>query len=131
MNKNAIGKVIKIVDQYRIIINVGASALHIGDTIEIFSSGEDIIDNAGNNLGPFILLKDKLEVIQTEKLYSICEKKTTKTVSKSPLSELVTSPLLRDVTKTQRIPLNVDSDTIEPLSKMDPRINIGDFVRKA
>lgn len=131
MKKKAIGKVIRILDQYRIIVDAGVSLLNIGDTVEVFSLGEDIIDSAGNNLGPFVYLKDTLDVVQTENLYSICEKKATKIVSRTPVSELVTSPLLRDVTKTQRVPLNIDSEAIETLPKSDVKIKINDLVRKA
>lgn len=128
-----IGNVVQILDEYRIIINVGEGDLHFGDHVEVIKVGKDVIDSEGNNLGPFITVKAHLDVIQVENKYSICENRITKTVKRSKISELAISPLLRDTVVIERIPLNIDTNDINHTDETndDLLIRIGDSVRKA
>lgn len=128
--KEPVGHVIRILDNYRLIIDAGCSLLKEGDTIEVFLRRGNITDPQGNDLGPLIIVKDRLEVTQTEDYYSICEKKQNKTIKKPPFSELVVSPLLREQTEIKRVPLNVDESAISPIDNVSMKIEIGDCVRK-
>lgn len=126
-----IGHVVRILDKYRLIVDAGNNILKVGDTIEVFSSDGVVVDRNGNDLGPLVLVKDRLEVIQVEDKYSICEKTEIRTVKKTAISELVMSPLLRETTETKRVPLCVNESDIQPMPKAANQINVGDPVRKS
>lgn len=122
---NSIGKVIRILDNFTIIVSAGCANLSVGDTVHIFSVGEPILDLDGNILDYYYFIKDKLEVIQVEDNYSICRKNefTVKTV-------FALSPMLEQGVK-ERVPINVDKKDIHPFQDIDPKIHIGDDVKLA
>lgn len=128
---DCIGKVIRIVDENTIIVNIGQSSLSRGENVQVYAEGEAIIDLSGDNLGSFIYIKDELEVIQVEKNYSVCKKQKKVTVKKAPVFAL--SPLLErtyEQTYTKLEPLNIDPSEIKPLASIDTSIHIGDNIRK-
>lgn len=127
----AIGKVIRVLDDYHVIVDAGKDVLSQGDTVEIYETKGDVVDLDGNSLGELIIVKDKLSVIQAEKKYSICEKKETVTVKRHTISEIALSPLLRETTTTKRVPLNIDVDVPIDENPIDRAIKLGDPVRKA
>lgn len=126
-----IGRVIRVLDEFHIIVDAGKDVLSKGDTVEIVETKGDVIDLDGNNLGDLILVKDKLEVIQVEEKYSICEKKETVKTKRIPISEIALSPLLRESTYTKRIPLNISNDVQVEDHSFDLSIKLGDQVRKS
>lgn len=127
----AIGKVIRVLDDYHIIVDAGKDVLSQGDTVEIYETKGDVVDLDGNSLGELIIVKDKLSVIQVEEKYSICEKKETVKLKRIPISEIALSPLLRESTTTKRIPLNISDNVPIDDQPFDLAINLGDPVRKA
>lgn len=127
----AIGKVIRVLDDYHIIVDAGKDVLNQGDTVEIYETKGDVVDLDGNSLGELIIVKDKLSVIQVEEKYSICEKKETVKLKRIPISEIALSPLLRESTTTKRIPLNISDNVPIDDQPFDLAINLGDPVRKA
>lgn len=69
-----IGHVIRILDDYTLIVDVGAKKLSIGDMVEIYEIGDVIKDLNGEPLSYYVHIKDELEVVQVEELYSLCRK---------------------------------------------------------
>lgn len=123
---NFIGNVIRIIDEYTIIVNTGKVNLSVGDIIHIYEPGEVLKDLDGNNLCAFDFVKDELEVIRVESLYSVCQKN--KTVTKTYNFPL--SPLLEH-TETNYIPLKIDKNDIQELKPQDRLVRVGDPIKLA
>lgn len=125
--KNFLGNVIRIIDNKTILVNVGKYDLKVGDVIQVYEHSEELLDLDGTPIGNYEFIKGELEVIQTEDTYSVCKSNSTIT-EKLPLFSL--SPLLeKEVSSTA--PLNVDSKDINPISISNPKISIGDPIKKA
>ena len=124
-----IGKVIRILDKYTLLVNVGKSTLKVGDKIQVYESGEEIRNLDDSIIGHYVFIKDELDVVQTEDNYSICRKE--KIIQRSTTSILALSPLLDDLTTTKE-PLNINNADISPISHVtDKLVHIGDSVRLA
>lgn len=124
---NFLGNVIRIIDNKTLLVNVGKYDLKVGDIIQVYEHSEEIFDLDGTSIGNYEFIKGELEVIQTEDTYSVCESNATIT-KKVPSFSL--SPLLeKEVTSIT--PLNVDSENINPISISNPKISIGDPIKKA
>lgn len=125
--KKFIGNVIRIIDSQTLLVNVGKYDLKVGDIIQVYEHNEEILDLDGTPIGNYEFIKGELEVIQTEDAYSVCKSNATVTKA-APLFAL--SPLLeKEITST--VPLNVNSKDIKPVSIANPKITIGDPVKKA
>ncbi len=122
-----IGHVIRILDKYTLIIDVGSNILKVGDTVQVYGIGDVINDLSGNPLSYFVNIKDELEVIQTEDTYSVCRKDK---LVKKEISPLFISPTLEKAF-VQRSPLNVSEDEISPIQQSDQTIHVGDAVKLA
>ena len=122
-----IGKVIRIVDPFTLIINAGDNDVSVGDTIQIYETFEPIEDLDGTILGDLVYVKDELEVIQVESRYAICKKE--KTVTKTVSLGLSLSPLLEH-TYTEKVSLPVNSEEFTPFPSFNKTIHIGDNARK-
>lgn len=123
-----IGHVIRILDEYTLIIDAGSSALSVGDLIQVYEIGDIIKDLNGNPLSYFVNIKDELEVVQVEDCYAVCKKN--KTILKKVSDLLVTSPML-ERTFSEKIPLKVDKDELQPFNPGDGIIHVGDAVKRA
>ncbi|MBS6396710.1 MAG: hypothetical protein KH452_06115 [Clostridiales bacterium] len=123
-----IGSVIQILDRYTLLIDAGKRAVSVGDTIQIYTLGEPILDLHGNPLSYYIHIKDELEVIQTEELYSLCKK--TKIIEKSVPNVMALSPML-EKTIQEHQPLHINEEEIYPIKSIDTKIHIGDPVKLA
>lgn len=125
------GKVIRILSQQRILINIGDESLTIGDKVLIFSHGDKIKDLDGKDLGNYEINKDILTVIETAKAYSTCAKIVKKVTT--PLSEMLNTTVNTWNTSkeiTVENPLNVEESDINPLEiQSDSKIRVGDYVR--
>lgn len=126
---SCIGKVIRILDQYKLIVNCGKHDLSIGDKVQIYEIGEPIKDLDGTILSNFYFVKDELKVIEVQDSYSICEKPKT-IVKKNIANSLVLAPVL-EKTVVEQTPLPVDEKDICPLQPTDRKIHIGDKVKLA
>lgn len=124
-----VGRVIRILDKYTLLINAGKEVLAVGNKIQVYELGEEIHDLDNSVIGYYVFIKDELNVVQVEENYSICKKE--KIVQKSVATLMALSPML-DGSLTEREPLNVDSADISPLiSSSDKLIHIGDSVKLA
>lgn len=122
-----VGKVIRIVDPFTLIINAGDYEVSVGDTIQIYESFEPIQDLDGTELGDLVYVKDELEVVQVEPRYAICKKD--KTITKTTSFSLALSPLLEH-TYTEKVSLPVKSEEFTPFPSFNKVIHVGDNARK-
>ena len=122
---SAIGKVVRIISDKRLIIDVGEDELTIGDKVVIFTESDEIKDLEGNSLGRFEFVKDTLDVVETSELYSVCAKiEVVDTTSLGVVSTIFSK------TKRIEVDLKVSTEDIKPFSTIDdPTIKIGDLVR--
>ncbi len=128
LGPNCIGRVIRILDNRTLIVNVGKDVLSKGNTIAVYVPVEPIYDLDGTELAVFEYTKDILEVIAVEPSYSICQKQKMETVDQPTISRLALSPLLEG--KKECVPLNVDDSEISPFS-IDKKIHVGDPIKIA
>ncbi len=125
---NALGHIIRILDEYTLVIDIGNRYVSNGDKIKVYQPLDDICGLDGTKLATYDHVKDILEVVDVEGNYSVCKKPAKKV--QSPLSKLALSPLL-EATETTRPKLNVDEASIKPLPEHDDIIRLGDPVKKA
>lgn len=125
-----IGHVIRILDKYTLLVNVGKGDLDVGNIIQVYEIGDVIEDLNGTPLSYYVHIKDELEVIQVEDSYSMCKKN--KTVNKifSSGAAFATSPML-ERSFVERPPLRVNESEIRPLSIGDNSIHVGDAIKLA
>lgn len=120
---NHVGEIIRIIDAYTIIINAGYNRLKVGDTVQVYLMGEPLYNLDGSFLCNYEFIKDELDVIQTEELYSVCQKhKTIEQKFTLPLS-----PILD--TFYQRESLKLDEGVVQKMPKYDKTVSIGDYVK--
>lgn len=120
-------KVIKIIDDYNIVINGGKNDyLKIDDELEIFLPGEMLIDpDTKEELGELDYIKARIVVKDLFEKFSIC------TNSEETVSNFATMSAFA-LNKTSVKPLNVKSDEITGYSLNSSKtIKIGDLVRKS
>ena len=128
-NVQCIGHVIRILDEFTLLIDAGKSCISVNDEIEIYELGEPIKAIDGSILSEYVYVKDKLTVVETQEKYSICKKNKLKSaISFGNFSAL--SPLLEEY-NSKRIPLNVDPEDFQPFAPQNPKIQIGDLVKRA
>ena len=123
-----LGHVIRIIDEYTVIVDVGKSRLSVGDIIQIYSLGEPIIGLDGKELCKYVAVKDTLDVIDVQNEYSVCQKN--KEVTRKINFNIPLSPLLEQ-TFSEREALSVNDDEIQHMSHIDNKIHIGDFIKFA
>lgn len=131
MSKNEIGeitgKVVKIPNEYTIVINLGDSFVRKGTKLIIYEEGTDIIDpDTKEKLGRFDLTKDTVEVVEVYDAYSVCQKIEYIEEEGGILRAL--SPMMTKKT-TQKTILKLDVLDNENLSLQEPQIRIGDPVK--
>lgn len=120
--------VIRIIDRYTVIVDVGKSRLSVGDIIQIYSLGEPIIGLDGKELCKYVAVKDTLDVIDVQNEYSVCQKN--KEVTRKINFNIPLSPLLEQ-TFSEREALSVNDDEIQHMPHIDNKIHIGDFIKFA
>lgn len=125
-NRDPIGKVIRILDKYTLLVDVGNDTLTVGSRIQVYEPVEMIKAPDGTELGFYNYIKDTLDVIRVEDHFSICRKK--ETVSKTV--PFVLSPLL-EYHNSEDVPLKISESDIQALSPKEPLIKIGDPIKFA
>ena len=123
---NCIGQVLRIIDNRTVIVSTTKPDLHVNDKIIIYEPSEPIFDLAGNKLCNYEYTKDKLDVIEVNEHYSICQKNE---IKKRTSNIFEVSPIL-STTKLYK-PLNVDEDNIEPFEIKNRTILKGDPIKLA
>lgn len=115
-------RVVRIVDETSLIINVGYKhGINAGDEFNILGVSDNIIDpQTFESLGDFYYEKDVLEVVDVKEKYSVLAKP----------QRIPSNPFGFDdpVTKPEFVSLNIDLDDIDPLvTDKDLTIRIGDY----
>lgn len=127
---NLIGKVIKIISNKEIMINLGSKdSLTVGKKFIIFSEGEMVKDpETGEELEVLQIIKGEVIVKQVQEKFSICETPThyipyfSLGTILGGLNEKATTPI-QDI-------LNVREKDITPLIEEDTIVKIGDKVKE-
>ena len=124
----AIARVILIPDKYTVIIDKGSKNGNIrhNASLQIYEPGPEIKDLAGNKLGIYDFIKAEITVTESFENFSVC-KRVEKDEAQSLTKTL--SPLFSS-TKTYFETLNVEEKEISPLNPKEPKIKIGDFVKR-
>ncbi len=121
-------KVVKIIDSYSIVINVGSDKdFKLGDELEIFEKGEVVIDpDTGESLGTLDYIKARVKITTILPKMSICKDIRQVNNMAKALANFSTFNIKEAQT------LNVDSlDISGGFENVDKKIKIGDFVRKS
>lgn len=130
-------KVVKIIDENRIVINAGASdGFKSGSKFEIFVKGDMVIDpDTKEELGTLDFIKAKIEI---ETLYlnmSVCV--NVKKVDNNPMATALTTLSNRALSVYgygEKVPDELDVDMSEAtggLAKYNSKIKIGDLVKES
>lgn len=117
-------KVIKIINAYSIVINGGSNnELHLGDEMEVFVKGEEILDpDTNESLGTLDYIKSRIEIATLLPKMSICKN--------YKVSAFIIT-LADSLSKKTEQALNIDSTEISGEYFTDStKIKIGDTVRK-
>lgn len=139
-------RVIKIIDEYSLVINGGLSDdISLGDEIEIYLEGDVITDpfNEYEELGTLDYVKEKLEVTEVYSKFSVCKKfKQEKIYQPSSLQKALSSAALNlssississlagsTETKITVEKINVDQTKMSGRKTGDNIIGIGDLAR--
>ena len=136
MNSYITFKVIKIIDEYSLVINGGLiDDISVGDEIEIYLEGDEIKDPFDDNkvLGTLDFIKETLEVTEVYSKFAVCKKiKTEKIDHPSPLQKAAASfSVLGGITETKTTieKINIDKDEMSGRKIGDEIIRIGDLAR--
>lgn len=121
-------KVIKIIDDFNIVINGGKEdSLKVGDNLEVFTEGEILKDpDTGDTLGKLDLIKAKIKVKDLFEKFSVCTNAEEGVTIMSQISTASNSHKFRPGK------LNVQQSEITGYgSSATKAIKIGDLVRKS
>ena len=129
------GKVAKILNEFQLVLNIGASeGVASGMQFIIYQEGEEILDpESGNSLGNLELVKGKIEIYHIQESLSLAQSKRLEdnqseasTVLSARLAEV--TPSARKKLESEHIRLNIKQSEISGLSATGP-IKVGDLVR--
>lgn len=120
------GKVIKILNEYQIVVNLGEYEVTEGDSLFIIDNSVEICDPETNEkLGVYTFKKEEIIVKETFSKFSICSPSRTKKVESSLISAM--NPLMT-TSKTITIPFTVEENENENIYLKNKSIKIGDIV---
>ena len=126
--KEPVGNIIKIIDEYRVIINLGNNIVTKNDIVYIYNKDNFVKDLKGNILGIYDICKGKLCVSETYDNFSVCEALPSATDKYTSLyNHLALSPLLESTSNRKK--LNIDPDVMNKIKTDDNAIRIGDIVK--
>lgn len=127
-----LGHVIRILDKFTLIIDVGKNRLSTGDKIEVYVPSDPIIGLNGDIIDTFTYVKDTLEVIRVQDNYSVCKKNKQITRSFQSFSALSSLSPMLEKSYLEQVPLEIDESEISPISPLeDTKIHVGDLVKLA
>ena len=126
--KEQFGHIIKIIDEYSVIIDLGNRTVKKNDIVYIYEKNNTIKDLKGNILGRYDICKGKLCVTEVYDNFSVCEAVPSSSDKYTAIyNSLVLSPLLEATTKKKKI--NIDPSVINKIKAEDNAIRIGDIVK--
>lgn len=140
MNNYSTFKVIKIIDEYSIVINGGIEEdVSKGDKIEVYLEGDDIFNpDTNEKLGTLDYIKETLQVTEVYRKFSVCEKIIKKevfqpsafaTAMRSFAASTTNQLAGTKQTEISRGKINIDSEQITGRKTGDKTIRIGDIAR--
>lgn len=134
------GKVLEILDQYRIVANLGANYVKEGDRLIVYSLGKEIKNERGESLGKVEIVKAEVVVEHVQQEFSTCasplvtEKLTETVPGSSPFTTALEAYLsawgTRPTTRTSTVKCRDPLPLPESAPAVDRNIRVGDFVRK-
>lgn len=118
------GKIVKIIDEYRVVVNLGSASVKDNQLLEVYQPGQEVTDpETGEALGTLDFIKAKLRVVDVFPKMCVCENKETR--QKSLLMGLAQS-----FNYEEKLPLNVQATDISGgYDGVDKKIKVGDLVR--
>lgn len=117
-NKVIYGKVLKIINEYNIVVSISNKDVKKGDTLTLFKEIEISSDN-GDNLPPLEYELAEIIVVEAFDNYSLCYS-----------NEVENTNLFANLISSERIvPLKIDSSNSENFYKGNERIQIGTSVK--
>lgn len=126
--KEQIGHIIKIIDEYSVIIDLGNNIVNKNDMVYIYEKNNAVKDLKGNIIGRYDICKGRLCVTEVYNNFSVCEALPSVTDKYTALyNHLALSPLLESSTKRKK--LNIDPNVINKIKAEDNAIRIGDIVK--
>lgn len=131
---DTVGKVLKILDSYRVVINLGKDKVKKGQKFIIYDEGEQVTDpDTKESLGKLEILKATVEIEHIQDRFSIAVSEghtVTKRVYAPPWQYSWASSLFGTtsevVSEEVRDPLPIGSTELPPV---DRTIRVGDLVR--
>lgn len=123
MNKTF--RIVKIIDLYKVVVNAGEQDVDYKTVLEIFESGEEVIDPETNkSLGILDYIKARLKITAIFPKMCVCENFQRDTPVDKALSTFSSAFTIKS-------DLNVDSEEISGgYDESDKKIKVGDKVRK-
>lgn len=121
-----VGQVIRILDSHTLIVSLGSSSVHVGSTLQVYEFLGDLIGMDGENYGSFEFVKAEVEVVRCEPRYCICK---TEFENGPSIGTALTPILERSFSYRKNLP--VDKDDFSPIEPSDPKIRLGDPVKRA
>lgn len=139
MTNYSVFQVIKIIDEYSVVINGGLDeSISRGDEIEIFVEGDVITDpfNDNRELGTLDFIKASLEAVEVYRNFSVCKKFEEKEVYTPTAMERAFAPISGQFQGSTKIvktlkKIGIDEKEITGRVKGDSIIKIGDSARLA
>lgn len=133
------GKVLRILDEFRVVVSLGSQDVKIGDKLIIYTLGVEIKDESGQSLGRLEIVKANVEIEHIQDKFSVAVSplisETVREQVPSLWSQYLASTFttglggsterVRVVTKREPLPVEAVSETL------DRTIHIGDLVRTA
>ncbi|EHI54605.1 hypothetical protein HMPREF9333_02247 [Johnsonella ignava ATCC 51276] len=123
-DQNSIGNVIRIIDEFSLIINVGRSKINKGDIVQVYENCGTIYDIDGTKLSDYEFVKDELVVSEVHEKYAICKNHKHKNIA--PLALQLPPQLVPTLSQE---PLNIDYNEINPFTPTDVLVHVGDTVK--
>ena len=120
------GKIVKIIDEYKVVVNLGSGSVDDGQFLEVYQPGQEVTDpDTGESLGTLDFIKAKLRVIAVFPKMCVCENRETR--QKSMIMSIAQS-----LSYEEKLPLNVQTTDISGgYEGADKKIKVGDLVRSA
>lgn len=120
-------KIVKIIDEYKVVVNAGCDYLEEDDILEVFKIGEKVFDPETKDLlGTLDIVKARLKIHTLYEKMCLCVNEK----SKNPISAIPGSAL--SAFQSTPIALQVDLKQVSGgFDASDMTIKVGDLVRKA
>jgi len=132
------GRVLKILDEYRIVVSLGRGEVNTGDKLIVYALGDEISDEMGVSLGKLEIVKAQVEIEHVQEKFStavsqLVAETIRETVPEHPYYDYLSRigyPFFgrgteRFRTEKRREPLPVEV----PPPGIDRKIRVGDLVR--